>query len=89
MLYTFAAVYGFAHGGLFTLISPMVAQLFGLDSHGVIFGTIYFFGTVGGSIGPVLVGYIFDVTGSYQLGFIILVAASIIATFLMVSIKTK
>ena len=89
MLYLFVALYGFAHGGLFTLISPMTAQLFGLGSHGVIFGTIYFFGTVGGSIGPVLVGYIFDVTGSYQLGFILLVAASIIATLLMVNIKTE
>ncbi len=89
MLYIFTAVYGFAHGGLFTLISPMTAQLFGLDSHGVIFGTVYFVGSVGASIGPVLAGYIFDVTGSYQLGFILIIAASITATLLVVGIKTK
>ena len=89
MLYTFAAIYGFAHGGLFPLISPMVAELFGLSSHGVIFGTVTFASTVGGAIGPVLVGYIFDITGSYQLGFITIAAASIVATLLAVMIKTK
>ena len=82
MLYTFAALYGFAHGSLFTLISPIVAELFGLSSHGVIFGTVTFIGTVGGTIGPVMAGYIFDVTSSYQLGFIILAATSVIGIML-------
>lgn len=70
MLYLFAAVYGFAHGGFCALLSPLVAELFGLGSHGVIFGTVFFSGALGGSLGPVLVGYIFDVTNSYQLGFL-------------------
>ena len=89
MLYTFAVVYGFAYGGIFPLISPMIAQLFGLDSHGVIFGATYFSNCVGASIGPVLIGYIFDVTGSYQLGFIILAAASVIAILLASAISTR
>lgn len=41
MLYLFTALYGFAHGGLFTLLSPMIAEMFGLRSHGEIFGTIF------------------------------------------------
>jgi len=89
MLYVFAAIYGFAHGGLFTLISPMVADLFGLSSHGVIFGTVTFIGTIGGTIGPVVAGHIFDITSSYQLDFLILVTASIIATLLTINIKAK
>ena len=28
-LFLFAAIYGFAHGGLFTVMSPTVAELFG------------------------------------------------------------
>ena len=40
MLYLFVALYGFAHGGLFTLLSPMVADLFGMRSHGAIFAGI-------------------------------------------------
>ncbi len=89
MLYTFTALYGFAHGGLFTLISPMIAELFGLRSHGVIFGIVMFSGTTGGAIGPVLAGYIFDITGSYQLDFIILASASIMAILLSAMINTK
>ena len=89
MLYVFAAIYGFAHGGLFTLISPMVADLFGLSSHGVIFGTVTFIGTIGGTIGPVVAGHIFDITSSYQLDFLILVTASIIAILLTINIKAK
>ena len=82
MFYIFALIYGFAHGSMFTLISPMVAELFGLSSHGVIFGSVYFVGTVGGTIGPIVTGYIFDVTGSYQLGFIILATAGFMAIIL-------
>jgi len=86
MLYLFAAVYGIAHGGIFTMISPIVAELFGIRSHGAFFGIVAFSGTVGGSIGPVLAGLVFDVTHSYRLIFMILVgfaAASLILSLLL------
>ncbi len=89
MLYLFVALYGFAHGGLFTLLPPIIAELFGLVSHGAIFGTIVFIGHVGASIGPVVAGYIFDVTGSYQLGFILITISSIIATLLVINVNTR
>jgi MFS family permease len=70
MLYLFAAVYGFTHGGFFTVISPIVAEYFGLRSHGLLFGIAVFAGTVGGFIGPYFFsGYIFDITASYRLAF--------------------
>ncbi len=66
MLFLFAAVYGFSHGGFFTVMSPTVAEFFGTGSHGLLFGLILFGGTIGGAVGPVLAGRMFDVTGSYQ-----------------------
>lgn len=69
MLYLFAAVYGFTHGGLFTVVSPIVAEYFGLRSHGLLLGLAVCAGTVGGFLGPIFAGHIFDVTGSYQLAF--------------------
>jgi MFS family permease len=66
MLFLFAIVYGFGHGGFFTVMSPTVAELFGTDSHGALFGIVLFFGTIGAAAGPVLAGYTFDLTGSYQ-----------------------
>lgn len=69
MIYLFAACYGIAHGGFFTAISPIVVEYFGISAHGVLFGAIVFSGCFGGSIGPVLAGHIFDVTGSYSPAF--------------------
>jgi len=87
MFYLFAAILGFAYGGLVTLMSPMVAELFGLTSHGVILGIIIFIGTVGGAIGPVLAGSISDITGSYQLAFLINAVVSIIGLILVSQLR--
>jgi len=92
MLYLFAVVYGFAHGGFYTLISPLTAHQFGTKAHGAIFSTVYFAGTVGGAIGPFLAGYIFDISQSYQLVFWILTGLSltglsVISTLKPVAIK--
>ncbi|MFC2011186.1 MFS transporter [Chloroflexota bacterium] len=83
MFYLFAALYGTAHGASFALLSPMVARLFGLQSLGTILGAILFTGTFGNLIGPMLAGWIFDIMGSYQLIFIILVVFSIIGLILI------
>ena len=68
-LFAAVTVYGFAHGGLFTVVSPTVAEFFGTRAHGAIFGGIVFFGTIGAAVGPVVAGRIFDVTGSYDFAF--------------------
>lgn len=78
MLFLFAVMYGFAHGALFTVMSPTVAELFGTESHGLIFGVVLFCGTLGGSVGPLTAGYVFDMTGSYRAAFILM---TIMASF--------
>jgi len=87
MLYLFACVYGFAHGGFFAVISPWVAELFGLSSHGVILGAVLFSTTIGGAIGPVLAGHIFDITSSYQLAFLVFTVACIVGFILTLLLK--
>jgi MFS family permease len=87
MLYLFAAIYGAGHGGFFTSISPTVARLFGMSSHGVILGVVLFSGNLGGSIGPVVAGYIFDVTRSYQLVFWLMTALCATALLLTPFLK--
>ena len=83
MLFATIAVYGFAHGGLFTVVSPTIAEYFGLRAHGAIFGLVLFFGTIGGAVGPILAGWIFDVTGSYSLAFGTLAGLSILGLLLV------
>jgi MFS family permease len=87
MFYLFATVYGFAHGGFFSLVSPLIAKFFGTKSHGLLFGIVIFSSTIGGAIGPFMAGYIFDVTASYKIVFIILVILCTIALALTASLK--
>jgi len=83
MLFLFAVICGFAHGGFFTVISPTVADLFGTGSHGVLFGIVLFSGTIGGSVGPLLAGHAFDVTGSYQIVFLMLIGLAVMGLALI------
>ncbi len=76
-LYLFASIYGLAHGGFFTVLSPIIAELFGTRAHGSLFGLLVFSGTAGGAIGPFMVGYLFDTSGSYALPFSLMVAAGL------------
>jgi MFS family permease len=87
MLYLFAIIYGFAHGSLFTVISPTIAELFGTSSHGLLFGLVLFSGTLGGTAGPLLAGFLFDQTGTYQIALIVLVLMSILGLFLVALLR--
>ena len=86
MLLVFAAVYGFAHGGFFTVMSPTLAEFFGTGSHGVIFGIVLFSGTIGGATGPLLAGRLFDTTGSYAVIFMILTAFGVLGLLLALAL---
>ncbi len=85
-LYCIVAVYGFAHGALFVVVSPTVAEYFGMRALGAIFGVVVFFGTVGGAVGPILAGMLFDMTGGYTLAFLTLMAMAALAFGLMLSL---
>ena len=86
-LYLFAVVYGFSHGGFFALISPLVAELFGTKSYGSIFGVVLFVSQIGGAIGPVVAGRLFDVTDSYYIAFLIMLVLNIIGLALAMLLK--
>ena len=87
MFYLFAVVYGLAHGGFFTAISPLVAEWFGIHSHGTLVGIVLCFGTTGGAAGPLLAGHLFDASGSYQSTFLILTALALVSWGLLISLR--
>ncbi len=70
-LYLFSLVFGFNHGGNATAQAPLMANLFGLKAHGAIFAAASFGFTLGGAIGPLVTGYIFDRAGEYQPAFLV------------------
>ncbi|MBI4286674.1 MAG: MFS transporter [Chloroflexi bacterium] len=81
MLYLFTGVFGIAFG-TFAITSPIMAEFFGLKSHGALMGISETAMVVGAAAGPVLTGYIYDVTGSYQLGFMINAVIAVIGLML-------
>lgn len=71
LFYLFAALFGLAYGGVIAQQSAVVGTIFGLVSHGAIFGAVSVGLYIGQATGPVITGYIFDVTGSYQWAFLV------------------
>lgn len=88
LLFMFAIIYGLVGSISVVLPSPMVAELFGLKTHGTILGAVMFGGTIGGAAGPLLAGHIFDITGSYQLVFLLCAILSIASITLSLFLAT-
>ena len=87
MLILFSLVFGFAWGTFFTPVTPLTAELFGLESLGVISGSLNISITFGATIGPVLAGYIYDIQKSYRPDFIMLVVTTFVAAVLMLTLR--
>lgn len=75
ILWGYAVVMGLGVGGWLPTMSMLVSTNFGLVSYGAIFGAISFTQSTGAAIGPLLAGYLYDATGTYQQVFIIWFAA--------------
>ena len=79
--FVLAVLIGIAQGGIGTSMSPITASLFGLKSHGLIFGCVGLGNTFGAAVGPLLAGYIFDLTASYHIALLLCAAASLAGLF--------
>ena len=87
MLYLFAAVFGFAYGGCVPQLPVIAGEIFELKSIGAIVGVQMLGIAIGGAIGPVLGGKVWDVTGSYYLAFMVGGMCTIIALILLAFIR--
>jgi MFS family permease len=88
-LYLFAAVFGLAYGGNATSQSPLVATLFGLQSHGLIMGAVNNGFTVGAALGPVAVGSLFDLMGDYRAAFLVIAAVAVAGLVLTLFLRPQ
>jgi MFS transporter, OFA family, oxalate/formate antiporter len=92
ILYLFAAIFGFAYGGLMTLVNVAPGEFFGVKSVGTILGVLIYFTVIGSAAGPPLFGYIFDVTGTYHEAFlinIVLSALGFILSLILLRLREK
>jgi len=87
LLFLFAPIYGIGHGGFFAIAAPSVGHYFGTRAHGAIFGVVIFIGTLGGTIGPLLSGYFYDLKGNYEIAFRVLSGFAILGCVLALSLR--
>lgn len=74
-----AVMVGLSQGGVGSSQSPLIASLFGLRSHGLIFGFLGIGSTFGAAVGPLITGLMFDLTGSYHSALLMCAGASLIS----------
>jgi MFS family permease len=86
-LFLFAVAFGLAYGGNATSQSPLLATIFGLRSHGLIFGVVNNGFTIGATLGPVAAGAVFDLTGSYRSAFLVIAGAATAGLILTILLK--
>src|SRR5262245_19037341 len=77
-MYVFAVVFGLGLGGEYMIIPLMAGELFGVRVLGRVMGIVLTADGVAEATAPMLVGYLRDRSGSYDIGFTTLVVASVL-----------
>ena len=76
-VYVFAAIFGIGLGGEYMVIPLIAAELFGVSVLGRAMGVVVTADGVAEALAPVLVGRMRDATGSYDSGFLSLIACAL------------
>jgi MFS family permease len=84
-LYLGAAAFGYFYGGMATLFPALIGDLFGRRHAGTITGFLFAGAGICGAWGPMIAGYLRDVTGSYHAAFQCSVGTSLIALLLFLA----
>ena len=89
LFYIFAVFYGFGFGGMSTVITALIGDTFGGANLGAITGAAVVGFTLGAAAGPLLGGYIFDLTNDYFIAFLIGAATILSATVFIGLVKRE
>jgi MFS family permease len=76
-------IYSLAYGGLASLQEPIRADYFGTKAFATIQGMSRSVTTAGTFMGPIIAGFLYDLTKSYTIAFAIFAVVSLLATILM------
>jgi len=78
---------GMAGGGFFPLWALLVARLYPLNVYGQVMGTTAVGAFGGAAIGPVFAGWLYDLTDSYRVVFLIFLGTLLVITFLVTRLR--
>jgi MFS family permease len=82
-IYLFAFIFGIGLGGDYMIIPLMAGDLFGVNVLGRVMGIILVADGVAEATFPMLVGRLYDATGSYNTGFIVLICLALLGTIIV------
>jgi MFS family permease len=80
-------VFAIGWGGIIPVRPAFQAEYFGMRAFGAIQGIVFTVATVGGFLGPVFAGWMYDETESYRLAFLILALGALAAVPLVLTIN--
>lgn len=89
VLFLYAALFGFGYGSLAPMMPFLLADRFGRHVLGASYGMLTFFVGIGGGIGPLLGGFIYDRLGSYNYAWKLDIAVLVAVTFLILLVKPR
>lgn len=84
----FALFFGGGFGSSIPVRMAMIGDYFGRETYGSMLGIMSTLNSAIGAIGPVFVGVMFDVTGTYRTPFLILIVVLVISGPMMMTLET-
>jgi MFS family permease len=88
VLYLFAVFYGFGYGSMAPVMPFLITDRFGRQVLGSAYGVLVLFvAGCGGSMGPVIGGFVYDRTGSYVYAWVLNLTLLIIISVLILTLK--
>ena len=82
-------LFALGFGGIIPVRSSLQAEYFGLRAFGAIQGMSLTVATIGAFAGPVLAGWLYDLTDSYRLAFVLLAIGPLLAVPLILSAQPE
>ncbi len=87
-IWAYALIFGLGVGCWLPSMSMAVSSTFGIRSYGVVFGVTNLIWSIGGSLGPVTAGFIYDSTGDYFWAFVVALVMYLIAVPVMMFVRS-
>jgi len=86
-IWLYAIIFGLSVGSWLPAMSMLISTNFGLASYGAIFGMITLVHSIGGAIGPLMAGYMYDTMNTYDWAFIIFLALCAVAISTILALR--
>lgn len=87
LIWMYSTILGMGIGGWMPTMSMLASTNFGLLAYGSIYGVLIACQSIGAATGPILAGYLYDTTNTYQWAFIIIVIIVVLGIPLVLSIR--